>query len=75
MPVICTFGIRTLDWSSEPVHCALCEQNYDCINLHLNDNSSQIHQLIVFKLLEHKGNMCSYSLMSKVLELLDILYF
>ena len=25
MLVIYTFGIGTLDWSSEPVQCALCE--------------------------------------------------
>ena len=53
--------------------CALCEENYDYINLHLNDNSSQIHQSIVFKLWDHKTNICSYSLIAKILELLDIL--
>ena len=75
MLVIFTFGIRTLDWSSKPDQCVLCVQNYDYINLHLNDNSSQIHQSTVFKSSQHKANMCSYSLMSKILELLDILYF
>ena len=76
--LIFTFGVRTLDRSSEPVQCALAwlgEWKYDYINLHLNDNSSQIHLSIVFKLSDHKANICSYSLIAKILELLDILYF
>ena len=75
MLVIFTFGIGTLDWSSKPVQCALSEYKYDYINLYLNDNSSQIHQSIVFKLSDHKANICFYSLIAKILELLDILYF
>ena len=31
MLVIFTFGVESLDWSSEPIQCALCEQKYDCI--------------------------------------------
>ena len=38
--VIYTIGVGTLDWSSEPIQCALCEKKYDYINLHLNDNSA-----------------------------------
>ena len=63
--VIFTFGIGTLDWSSEPVQCAFCESKYNYINLHLNDNSPQIHQSIIFKLSDHKANICSYSLIAK----------
>ena len=76
--LIFTFGVRTLDRSSEPVQCALAwlgDWKYDYINLHLNDNSSQIHLSIVFKLSDHKANICSYSSIAKILELLDILYF
>ena len=43
MPVSFTFGVESLDWSSEPIQCALCEQKYDCINFYLNNNSSQTH--------------------------------
>ena len=39
--VVFRFSVGTLDWCSEPVQCALCEQKYDYINFHLNDNSSQ----------------------------------
>ena len=51
---IFTFGVGSLDWSSEPLSM------YDYINFYSNDNSFQIHLSIVFKLSDHKANICSY---------------
>ena len=41
--VIFLFGVRTLDYCSEPIQCALCEYKDDYSNLHLNYNTSQIN--------------------------------
>ena len=41
MLVIFTFGVRTLDWSREPIQCVQCgKKKHDYSDLYLNDNSS-----------------------------------
>ena len=43
-------------------------KKYDYINLHLNDNSTQINQCIVFKFSDHKGNIYPYPVLAKTLQ-------
>ena len=57
MMVIYTFGVEPLDWSSECFIVCCVSKMYDYINLHLNDNSTQINQSIVFKFSDHKANI------------------
>ena len=50
-------------------------KKYDYINLHLNDNSTQKNQSIVFQFFDHKANIYPYLLFAKTSQLVDILYF